>query len=116
MRAVIPAGEATNSVTLHGLSFSSAAKSFSVYRGTNPAQLFRIASEQPMASTFCDTGLAKQLAGPPDANFDHANFYWRLGTTTRVCVHANGRGFGGQQHTGDAGKFVSRNDGADHAG
>jgi len=65
-------------VTLHGLSFGTGTTAFHVYRGLNPSQLFRIASDQTPASTFCDTGLAKQLSGPPDQNFDHANFYWRL--------------------------------------
>lgn len=78
VRAVIPAGEATNVVSLNGLSFSSTATSFRVYRGANPAQLFLIASAQSIAATFSDTGLAKLLTGPPDGNFDHANFYWRM--------------------------------------
>src|SRR4029077_7074976 len=72
-------GEAANaSVTLTGLSFAPRVRSFRVYRGPNPAQLWRIASDEAIAGTFRDTGLVKQLAGPPDPNFDHANFYWRL--------------------------------------
>jgi hypothetical protein len=31
-----------------------------------------------VAAQFVDNGLAKQLVGPADANFDHANFYWRM--------------------------------------
>ncbi len=27
---------------------------------------------------FTDTGLPAQLAGAPDPNYDHANFYWRM--------------------------------------
>jgi hypothetical protein len=78
VRASIPTAEETNSVTLRGLSFGPGTASFRVYRGTSPSQLFRIASDRAVANTFCDTGLAKQLAGPPDPSFDHANFYWRL--------------------------------------
>ena len=78
VRASIAGDQPNNAVTLHGLSFGSGTVGFHVYRGPNPMQLFRIASNQPPSSTFCDTGLAKQLVGPPDPNFDHANFYWRL--------------------------------------
>ena len=46
VRATIPAGTNTNSVTLSGLSFSSDATRFHVYRGTNPSQLLRIAADQ----------------------------------------------------------------------
>src|ERR1039457_6261414 len=67
-----------SSVTLGGLSFSPGTASFEVYRGSTPAQLFRIASNQAIAAQFTDTGFAKQLMAPPDPNFDHANFYWRM--------------------------------------
>ncbi len=78
VRAEIPAGQNTNTVTLTGLSFPSAAVQFHVYRGTNPSELFRIASNQALATQFVDTGFAEQTIPPPDSNFDHANFYWRL--------------------------------------
>jgi hypothetical protein len=77
VRASIPAGGATHSVTINGLSFSSATTAFHVYRGPDPWRLFRIASNQAVAGTFTDTGLAQQLATPPDPNYHHANFYWR---------------------------------------
>ncbi|MCX6632234.1 MAG: hypothetical protein NTW28_31875 [Candidatus Solibacter sp.] len=67
-----------SSVTLHGLSFSPGTASFHVYRGSTPAQLFRIASDQAIAAQFTDTGLSKELIAPLDPNFDHANFYWRM--------------------------------------
>ena len=67
-----------SSVTLSGLSFSPGTSGFHVYRGTTPAALYRIASDEPVAAQFTDNGLAKQLAAPSDPNFDHANFYWRL--------------------------------------
>lgn len=67
-----------SSVTIGGLSFSPGTTGFRVYRGVSPAQLFRIASVDGTAAEFTDTGLSKQLQGPADANFDHANFYWRL--------------------------------------
>ncbi len=78
VRAVIPAGTNTNTVTLKGLSFSESAVSFHVYRGTNPAQMLRIASNQAIAGSFADGGLEAGPMGPPDANYDHANFYWRF--------------------------------------
>ena len=65
-------------MTLSGLSFAPGTSAFDVYRGTTPAQLFRIASDQALAAQFTDTGLADQLVAPPDSNFDHANFYWRM--------------------------------------
>ena len=67
-----------SSVTLSGLSFAPETSVFDVYRGSTPAELFRIASEQALAGVFADTGLADQLIAPPDSNFDHANFYWRM--------------------------------------
>ncbi len=76
--ASIPAGTNTNEVTLVSLSFSSAASSFNVYRGPNPTQLLLIASGVAIAGQFTDSGLTASLQGPPDPNYDHANFYWRL--------------------------------------
>ena len=67
-----------SSVTLSGLSFAPGTSAFQVYRGATPAELFRIASDQALAGQFTDTGLANQLVAPPDSNFDHANFYWRM--------------------------------------
>jgi hypothetical protein len=78
IRVAIPAESASNSVTLQGLSFGPGTTGFHVYRGTNPAQLYRIASDQAPAETFTDTGLDPQVSAPPDANYDHANFYWRI--------------------------------------
>lgn len=76
VRASIAADDC--SVTLLGLSFAAGTSAFNVYRGVTPAQLLRIASAQPIASSFTDTGVPVQLISPPDANFDHANFYWRM--------------------------------------
>ena len=78
VRAKIPAGTSSNTVDINGLSFTAGTSSFSVYRGTIPARLFRIAAAQPVAAVFTDTGLPAQLAGAPDPNYDHANFYWRM--------------------------------------
>ena len=79
-----------SSVTLSGLSFSPSTASFDVYRGSTPAQLFRIASNQAIAGQFTDTGLNKQLIAPLDPNFDHANFYWRmeLQSENAVTIHS----------------------------
>lgn len=76
--ANIPAGTNTNQVTLITLSFSSTAVSFNVYRGPNPTQILLIASQIPIAGQFVDPGSVALLQGPPDYNYDHANFYWRL--------------------------------------
>ncbi len=79
VKAKIPAGTDTNSVVLQNLSFSAGTASFRVYRGPSPTQLLRIASGVAVAGQFTDLGAtAPQLAGPPDENFNHANFYWRL--------------------------------------
>ena len=76
--ANIPAGTNTNAVTLSGLSVSSGTAGFDVYRGINPQELLLIASNVAVAATYTDTGAAAELQGPPDQNYDHANFYWRL--------------------------------------
>ena len=79
VRARVPAGTNTNAVTLTGLSFSPGSTTgFSVYRGSNPTQMLRIASGQTIANAFTDTGAAAELVGPPDRNYNHANFYWRV--------------------------------------
>lgn len=77
IRAKIASGTNTNAITLLGLSFSANTSSFNVYRGPSPSQLLLIAENQPVATEFADSGLTSQLHGPPDENFDHANFYWR---------------------------------------
>ena len=77
--AQTPAGASTTEVTISGLSFPQAAISFHVYRGTTPQELYRITSvPAPIASTYTDSGLATLNYGPPDASFDHANFYYRF--------------------------------------
>ncbi|HUA18320.1 MAG TPA: phage tail protein [Bryobacteraceae bacterium] len=76
--ASVPAGTNTNQVTLVTLSFSSTAAGFNVYRGANPIQLLLIAQNVPIATQFTDLGATALLQGPPDYNYDHANFYWRL--------------------------------------
>jgi hypothetical protein len=80
---------ATYRVTLSGLSFSPGTASFRVYRGPSPEQLFRIGADQPVATAFVDDGSAAlSLAAPPDAAFDHANFYWRLEKHPEAAVSA----------------------------
>jgi len=90
VRATIPAGTNTNAVSLTGLSFSAGTSGFDVYRGANPIQLLRIAANQAVASSFTDTGATAALIGPPDANYNHANFYWRLELQpeTNVGIHS----------------------------
>lgn len=76
--ANVPPGTNTNTVTLTSLSFSASAVSFHVYRGPNPVQLLRVAQYVAIATEFTDGGASALLVGPPDQNYDHANFYWRL--------------------------------------
>jgi hypothetical protein len=74
------------SVTLTGLSFPRGTTTFNVYRGTTPADLLRIASSQTIAATFTDSGAYPELIAPPDRNFDHANFYWRIELQPEVAA------------------------------
>ena len=77
--AQTPAGQNTTEVTISGLSLPQAANSFNVYRGTTPQELYRITNvPATIASTYTDPGLASLNYGPPDASFDHANFYYRF--------------------------------------
>jgi len=75
--ALVPGVTNTNCVVLQRLSFPASAASFHVYRGATPQTLYRIASAQAIGPVFIDAGLAPQPIGPPDASFDHANFYYR---------------------------------------
>ena len=50
-----------SSVSISGLSFSPDTVSFNVYRGSVPAQLFRIASKQAIAAQFTDTGIQQAV-------------------------------------------------------
>jgi len=74
----LPAGPNTYSATISQLSFPSNTASFNVYRGFNPQALYRISSNLSLATSFPDTGFPIQPIGPPDASFDHANFYYRF--------------------------------------
>jgi hypothetical protein len=85
--ATIPATTNTNQVTLSGLSFSAATATFRVYRGPNPAEMLRIAAGVTIATSFTDSGAMATLQGPPDSNFDHANFYWRMELQPEVGVN-----------------------------
>jgi hypothetical protein len=85
--AIVPAATNTNQVTLISLSLSSTATGFNVYRGTTPSQLLRIATNHAVAVQFVDSGAAATLVGPPDYNFDHANFYWRFQLQPPVQVN-----------------------------
>jgi hypothetical protein len=81
-----PAGANTDQVQITGLSFSPSTAGFNVYRGANPSALFLIASNVTVAATFTDAGAAAQLQGPPDPNYDHANFYWRWELSPEAAV------------------------------
>ncbi|MFN7933410.1 MAG: phage tail protein [Bryobacteraceae bacterium] len=78
VRARLLEGSDANRVVLTELQFQSNIVTFNVYRGLNPYQLLRIASDVAKTTSFEDSGLACQPMMPPDDQFDHANFYWRL--------------------------------------
>lgn len=78
VRAAIPAGTDTNQVTLRDLSFAAGTSSFHVYRGLTPTRLLRISTGVTISASFTDSGSAQVAAAAPDANYHHANFYWRL--------------------------------------
>lgn len=75
--ATTPATSNTNGVDITNLSFPNGTASFNAYRGVTPQLLYRIAAGVPMSTTFLDSGLPPLPFGPPDASFDHANFYYR---------------------------------------
>ncbi len=77
-RASIVGTSDSNRVTIVGLSFPTAATNFNVYRGVTPQELYRItASPIPITAQYTDSGAPPLPFGPPDASFDHANFYYR---------------------------------------
>jgi len=78
VQATLPPTTNTNTVTLTGFSFSSGTSGFRVYRGVNPSQLLLIHANSTVTASYTDSGAAAQLQGPPDPNYDHANFYWRM--------------------------------------
>ena len=88
VRVVVPPGADEYQVTLQQLRFGSGSVSFHVYRGSNPLQLYRIASGVTLASEFTDAGLSAGHEPPPDPNFNHANFYWRLEKYPEAVVAA----------------------------
>jgi len=87
VKANIPDSGNTNTVKLRNLSFSKGTSTFHVYRGPAPEQMVRIASSELVATEFTDTGLSlPEVIGPPDENYDHANFYWRFEVQPEVFV------------------------------
>jgi hypothetical protein len=78
VQATLPGTTNTNQVHLTGFSFSAGTAGFRVYRGLNPSQLLLIDTSTAIASGYTDSGATTVLQGPPDENYNHANFYWRL--------------------------------------
>lgn len=78
VRATIPALTMTNRVVLKGISLAPGTAGVRVYRGESPAELMRVAETGAPVTEFVDAGLAPMLELPPDGNYDHANFYWRM--------------------------------------
>jgi hypothetical protein len=91
VRATIPFSTNTNAVRLNGLSFAPSTAGFNVYRGRDTVRMHRIATAQPVAATFTDTGLASQLEAPSDEHYDHANFYWRYELQPEVSATTHTR-------------------------
>ena len=62
-----------------------------------------------VASSYTDPGATAELQGPPDENYDHANFYWRLEeqpeaavqTSTSTTVGNSGLGMLTNEFVGD---------------
>src|SRR5436309_3441848 len=67
-----------------------AAAGFHVYRGVSANRLLRIASNQPSALTFTDTGLGAKTVLPPDPLFDHVNSYWRWEVLPETAANIHG--------------------------
>ncbi|MBI3209236.1 MAG: hypothetical protein HYZ37_10105 [Candidatus Solibacter usitatus] len=74
-KATLGAGT-TYQVTLRDILLPVEATTFSVYRGGDPSEMRRIAAGATGAS-FIDTGITPDFIVPPDANYHHANLYWR---------------------------------------
>jgi hypothetical protein len=77
-KATIPAGGNTNTITLCGISLPQGATGMNVYRGRSPQELLQVGANLPPGTSYIDNGAAGTMAPPPDANYDHANFYWRM--------------------------------------
>ncbi len=73
----LPAVSDTNQVIIKGLSFPAAATQFNAYRGSTPQELYLIDQNLALADTYTDSGAPAMPVGPPDASYDHANFYYR---------------------------------------
>jgi hypothetical protein len=86
VQASTAAGGNTNSISLSGIGLPASATGFNVYRGSTPQQFFRIATNQPAAPSFVDTGLAPQTILPPDPNFDHVDLNWRWELVPEAAV------------------------------
>ena len=77
-------------MSLQSLSFGPGTTAFHVYRGASPGSLLRLAANVAVAAVFVDDGtLTPSLIGPPDANYDHANFYWRIELQPEAAVTAH---------------------------
>ncbi len=82
--AALPAESTHNQVILEDLGFPASAKSFRVYRGPNSLELTLIYQADSLSTNFLDPGYTEQAILPPDPNYDHANFYWRLEAQSEV--------------------------------
>ncbi len=85
------AGGNTNAITLSGIALPAGGVALNVYRGLSPQQLFRIATNQPPAASFTDTGLPIIATLPPDPQLDHVelNWRWELLPEASVTLHSS---------------------------
>lgn len=98
VRASIPPTTNTNRVELRDISLSEGSVGLRVYRGWSPQQLLLIGEVDEPVTSFADPGFTPTLTPPPDANYDHANFYWRLELMPEVQATIHGANWIG--HTG----------------
>lgn len=78
IEARIPDGASEAAVALRRLSFPASATGCRLYRGPYPQKLFLVGEFAGTPTEIVDTGLASQAVPPPNANYHHANFYWRV--------------------------------------
>lgn len=90
VRASIPPTTNTNRVELRDISLDKGSVGIRVYRGWSPQQLLLIGEVAERVESFADSGLPTTLTPPPDANYDHANFYWRMELMPEVQATLHG--------------------------
>ncbi len=113
--AKIPATTNTNAVTLSGLSFSPGTAGFDVYRGSNPAELLRIAASVAVASSYHRYGRGDELIGSAGCELRSREFLLAAWS----CSRRSWRGFNRRRRSAtrrwECWPTISGRGGADHA-